>query len=1051
LPRLLSALREERIAAELLTADPARAAALLARLGAQRYVAVRDATRTPGPAPDLIAAVATLPLDPGPTDALAQLAAPGMERALLLFGVPPHTPAIDLLHGSEEGWWDQSPSPEAPVGLWPLPAETLRTLELAGRGAALRDGLDPSGAGLLLFDRALAPAVASGEPKPILVRAAAMSRARKLLPGIALRPHAPGEETELPAPVLIDVEAGPSGSEREALGRRILRLRDAAAELSRSPGARLVVLCEGAGAAAEAARALARTIANEYQAVTVSALVVAADAPRSAAAAALRAHLASGSAERELVVSAEGVALPRLRRARAPIRAPGLEERTVLRLGAPGLGAPAWELAPRRAPGRGEVEVEVAATGLNFRDVMLGLGLLDEEILGPGLTGGSLGFEFSGRVARVGAGGRMPWRVGDAVMGFAADAFASHLTVSAAQLLPAPRGLAIEAAAALPVAGTTAWHALVDRARLRRGETVLVHGGAGAVGLAALGIARALGARVIAAAGTAEKRSLLRRLGADAVVDSRAPDIEAELARVTDGVDVVLNSVAGDAMRETLRALKPFGRFVEIGKRDFLDNTRIGLRPFRHNIAYIGLDIDQLLAHAPRKALRAGRGFLRAVEARRVAPIPAQLLPGARIGDAFRLMQASGHVGKIVIRPEPRGQDRGAAPPRFAPAPGLHVVLGGTRGFGLAIALWLAERGAQDVVIVSRTGRPDQGDQARIDALGVAGRRIRAEALDVTDGAAMRAAFAAWRARHGRIAGVVHAAMVLSDGLLAGVTEEQLDAVLAPKLDGMRAAAAASAPDELQYFLACSSSAVVVGSPGQGAYVAANGFVEGAIRELRAAGVPALAVAWGVIEDVGVVARSRDLAERLRGSTGMDGISSRDALARLDVLLADPARAPVVSGYAVLRPTAAARRLATLRSPLFADVLGEAAAEAEEAVEAVEALDLAGLSPEAAEERLLDVVRGEIGQVLRLPVAEVEADRPLIELGLDSLMALELRLGLEKRTGIELSVLSAVGAAQTARRLAASLLPALRRGTAPEPAALPAPAAEAAAGRRQQP
>ncbi|WP_426959652.1 SDR family NAD(P)-dependent oxidoreductase [Muricoccus radiodurans] len=1073
LPRLLPALREGRLALEVLSADPPRAEATLARLGARGLVGLRDATRAPAPphaAPELVACVATSPLDAASPSPLEQLR--GLGGPPVLIGIPPHAPVLDLLHAAEAGWWDLTPTPDAPVGQWPLPAETARAAEEAGLGPVLRSELDASGAGLLVFAGAetgrRAPVAAKERPQPpgeagagagshlvLHVREAALARARELLPTFDLIPYAGAgpkrdDDPAAPAhpPVVVDLEAGPVSGELAALRQRILRLRDTAAHLSDTPGARLVVLCEGGGAPAEAARATARTLANETPAVEVHAVLPRGATPI-ATAQALRAHLETASPERELVIGPHGVQVPRARRARPSLRAPAPGERTVLRRGPGGLDDLIWEVEPRRAPGPGEVEVAVAATGLNFRDVMLALGLLDEEILGEGLTAGSLGFEFAGHVL---SGGDGPWRPGDLVMGFAQDAFASHLTVPSASLLRAPAGLSPEAAASLPVALTTAWHALVDRAALQRGETVLIHGGAGAVGLAALGIARHLGARVIAAAGTPEKRDLLRRLGADAVVDSRAADFGAQVRAVSDGVDVVLNSVAGDAMRETLRLVRPFGRFVELGKRDFLENTRIGLRPFARNLAFLGVDLDQFLAHAPEAAMRAARAACAAVESGAIRPLPCLALPGTAVGDAFRLMQASGHVGKIVIRPAGRGQDRRPAGGGFVPAPGAHVVLGGTGGFGLATALWLADRGARHVVVASRRGTIGAAELPAVDALRARGIVFAAEGLDVTDTAAVTAAFARWRAAHGGIAGVVHAAMVLEDGLLSGVTARSLDAVLAPKVEGIRAVAGALGEDELQYLVACSSATTLVGSPGQGAYVAANAFLEGAVAELRGRGVPALAVCWGAISDTGVVARTGGLAERLRATTGVAGVTAAEALDHLGRLLENPRAAPAVSGYAVLRWTPGARKLATLRAPLFAGLFATAAAEEESGA----GLDLTGLSRDAAAERLVDAIREEVAAILRLPVTEVDPDRALIDLGLDSLMALELRLGLEKRTGAELTALAALGSTRTARQLAGSLLPALlpaagddgtARAVQQDPPAPTAPRTAAGAGR----
>ena len=1017
LPRLLPRARAGEISLAILAADVEAAERLLARAGAARAVPVLgpDAQRS-GAVFDLALCAAVTPLDGGQPSPLDLLAGLGDAAPPLLVAIPPHHPAIDVLHAATPGWFRFSPSPEQPVGAWPYPSEADEALVQRGFVALRQASLPASGERLVFAQPPRRPAEAEGArrhtfallggegdglaarlaglmPQPVQTPAEAAAWVAEAVPGEGL-------------PALIESAPAVAMDEAAALGERMLRLRELAIALSEGEAtARLYVALEqGADGMptpmAQAMAGYARCLMNEFPAVETCLLAWTPDAPPAVMAAALRRHLAEPLLERELRLTAEGALVPRAaRRMEARARALAAEERSLLGIGPRGLEDFAWALAPRLAPGAGEVELAVTATGLNFRDVMLGLGVLDSEILGEGLTSGSLGFEFAGHVLRVGEGVQ-GFQPGDPVMGFGAQAFASHLTLPADRLFPLGQVLPEEAAAAVPVAFVTAWFGLIERAALKRGETVLIEGAAGGVGMAAVQIAKAHGAIVVAAAGTAEKRALLRHLGADHVVDSRAPDVEDRIRAAVGGVDVVLNSVAGDAMRAALRLVRPFGRFVELGKRDFYDNTRLGLRPFVKNITYIGADIDQLLAHDPAAVRRMVSVIMVLFETGRLRPIPYLAFEGGRVADAFRLMQASGHLGKILVRPSMTAVPPAPAPARFQPAPGVHVVLGGTGGFGLETALWLAAQGAGTVVAVSRRGAVDEAMAARVAQARAAGTDLRTEALDITDAAAVAAAFGRWRAELGPIAGVIHCAMVLEDGMILGLTPEKIARVLGPKVTGMRAVEAAIAGDALQYLVAYSSSTTFVGSPGQSAYVVGNAFLEGAMLGLRARGVPALAVCWGAISDVGVIARTRGLAERLRAATGVSGVTSAEALAHLGTLLADPAAAPAVSAYSVIRWSPAANKLAVLRSPYFADVFAEQGQTGTQGGE--EVLDLSALSPEAATEALLGLVREEVARILRLPPEAVEPDRPLIDIGLDSLMALELRLGVEKRTGVEL-------------------------------------------------
>ncbi|MEO1066802.1 MAG: beta-ketoacyl synthase N-terminal-like domain-containing protein, partial [Pseudomonadota bacterium] len=281
-----------------------------------------------------------------------------------------------------------------------------------------------------------------------------------------------------------------------------------------------------------------------------------------------------------------------------------------------------WQHRVRQAPGPHEVEVEVAATGLNFRDVMWGLGILPDEALEDGFAGATLGFECSGRVIAVGHN-VTKLAVGDPVIALGPACFSSHVTVDEISVSRLPDDVDVVAAATMPVTFLTAYYALDELARLEEDEWVLIQGGAGGVGLAAIQIAQLKGARIIATAGTDEKRNLLRTLGVDHVLDSRSLDfVDAVMAITGEGVDVVLNSLFGEAMERGIELLKPFGRFLELGKRDYYGNTKIGLRPFRRNITYYGIDADQLLSQKPKLAERLFKELMAHFESGQFSPLP---------------------------------------------------------------------------------------------------------------------------------------------------------------------------------------------------------------------------------------------------------------------------------------------------------------------------------------------------------------------------------------------------------------------------------------------
>jgi NADPH:quinone reductase-like Zn-dependent oxidoreductase/acyl carrier protein len=669
-----------------------------------------------------------------------------------------------------------------------------------------------------------------------------------------------------------------------------------------------------------------------------------------------------------------------------------------------------WAPARRPAPSAGEVEIEVEATGLNFRDVMWALGLLPEEILEDGFAGATLGLECAGRVLRVGPGVN-EFQAGDRVLAFAKSAFATHVCVPSAVLARIPEGVATETAATIPVAFLTAYYSLISLARLRRGEWLLIHGGAGGVGLAALDIARWRGARVIATAGSPEKRDLVRALGAEHVLDSRSGAFVDDVLRITkdQGVAVVLNSLSGEAMERSISVLKPFGRFVELGKRDYVANTHIGLRPFRRNLSYFGVDLDQLILNDSAQGRRLFRSVMRLFEDGSLSPLPFRKFKANEIVDAFRLMQQAGHIGKIIISPPGKGEIKQLPDRSFvAPSDKTILITGGLGGFGLESARWLVDRGARHLVLVGRSGAANDAAQQALKDFKARGVNVRAASCDVSDERALR------KLMHDiadmpRLGGVIHAAMVLDDFVLANFSRERLERVLEPKMLGAANLDRLTRDHPLDFFVLYSSATTLVGNPGQSAYVAANGYMEGLARRRRKEGLPALAVGWGAIEDVGILTRMDNVKDSLSNRVGVTPIKSRAALDKMGEILAGPPSA-LQDGVVFIAPMnwgKARDFLPSLRSPTFADLArGQDAAEASERGTIDVGAIMAAEGRDAARRQVCDIIVEELARILRLPQEDVPRAKPLAEIGLDSLMGVELAISIEERFTLQGSLTS---------------------------------------------
>ncbi|MDR0238832.1 MAG: SDR family NAD(P)-dependent oxidoreductase [Deltaproteobacteria bacterium] len=663
-----------------------------------------------------------------------------------------------------------------------------------------------------------------------------------------------------------------------------------------------------------------------------------------------------------------------------------------------------WLAASARIPAPGEIEARIMSVGLNFRDVMLTMGLLPDYAVENGFAGATLGLEFSGVVTKVGDGVR-DFAPGDAVVGFAPACFASHVVTPASAVTRLPEQWDFAATATAPTAFFTAYYSLKYLALLQPGEKVLIHGAAGGVGLAAIQAARHLRAEIYATAGSDEKRDFLRLLGIRNIFDSRSLSFERDILTATngEGVDAVLNSLAGEAMRRSIATLKPFGRFIELGKRDFVENTILGLRPFKNNISYFAVDADQLLTGRPQLAADVFREIMELFREGIFTPLPYLAFPADQAADAFRIMQQARHVGKIVVSCD-------EAPPINVPPQGAsrHPVLdgastwlitGGLSGFGLATARRLADLGVRRLVLVGRRGRETSGADNVIAEFAARGAEACAEACDIADAEAVAALIRRVREAMPPIRGIVHAAAVFDDRVLARLDAQSLEAVLSPKLAGAWHLHKATLNQPLDHFILYSSVSAALGNPGQAGYSAANTGLEGLTLLRRRMGLPASCVAWGPIGDTGYLARNEAVKKSLEQHLGRSALTSAEALEQFDAILADNACPRILAN---LDWGLVGRRLSQTAKSRFALVLrGANALEFAENFGDIQSL-IAGKTSDEIREIVRGMIIGEVAKVLSLGVERIDPGRTLQSLGMDSLMAVELAAGLEQRFGIHL-------------------------------------------------
>jgi acyl transferase domain-containing protein/D-arabinose 1-dehydrogenase-like Zn-dependent alcohol dehydrogenase/acyl carrier protein len=639
------------------------------------------------------------------------------------------------------------------------------------------------------------------------------------------------------------------------------------------------------------------------------------------------------------------------------------------------------EPRPGRSLGELEVRIGVRAAGMNFRDVVTALGLVP-----PRGEGERLGSEGAGVVLDVGAGVE-DLRPGDRVMGMLSGGFGPVAVADRRTLAPLPAGWSDAQGASLPAVFLTAYYGLVDLADLKAGERLLVHAAAGGVGMAAVQMAQHVGAEVFATASPG-KWEALRSMGLaeDHICSSRDLAFRERFLEVTsgEGMDVVLNSLAGEYVDASLDLLPRGGRFVEMGKTDIRDADELAGRD--PGLAYRAFDLaeagpDRLGEMLARVLDLLDQGALR--------PLPLRAFDVRRAPEAFRHMSQARHVGKIVLTiPQ-------AAREPFASA----LVTGGTGGLGAIVARHLVrEHGVRSVVLVSRQGAHAPGAGELRSELEQLGAEVRLAACDVARREQL-AALLDELSQPPEI--VVHAAGALDDATVESLSAEQVERVLAPKLDGAWHLHELTQAMDVRAFVLFSSAAGTLGAPGQGNYAAANVFLDALAAHRQARGLPAISLAWGSWErSSGMTARLSEVDLRRIKRAGFEALSDRDGLALLDRALAcgEALTVPVGLDEQALRAGASSQTLPALLTGLV-----RTPSRAGRRAGGSLGRRLAGLEGAERRRAALDAVRGEVAAVLGHDAATaIDEERAFKDLGFDSLLAVELRNRLERLTGLRL-------------------------------------------------
>ncbi|MXY14650.1 MAG: SDR family NAD(P)-dependent oxidoreductase [Proteobacteria bacterium] len=616
-----------------------------------------------------------------------------------------------------------------------------------------------------------------------------------------------------------------------------------------------------------------------------------------------------------------------------------------------------------------EVRVEVDAAGLNFWDVFRSLGFIEE---------GMLGREMCGRVIETGSEVSSVM-TGTRVIGLGFGAFGPQMITREELVSAAPSGYSVTELATVPSAYVSAALSY-ELSGLQAGERVLIHAGAGGVGLAAIQLAQAAGAEVLATA-SLPKQAYLRSLGVEHLFDSRTTAFGEQILEVTGGtgVDVVLNSLTSEGFIDaSLSCLRQGGRFVELARKDILSPEEMAA--VRPDVGYDILELDVLKKTDPAWVGRVLDNVTGQLASGEIGPIVHSRWPLAEAGAALRFMRSARHLGKIVVTAPALSTGR-------LRQDATYLVTGGLGGIGIAVADWLVGQGAGTLVLNGRRS-PDAEAESAIRELRERGASIHVEIADVTDAPAMDRMMSHIDQELPPLAGVIHSVGVLSDGALTNQNWERFEQVLGPKILGAWHLHRSTLDRDLDFFILFSSRVGVMGNPGQANHAAANAFLDQLAGHRRALGLAGQAIAWGAWSEIGEAAEQKDRIERQRSALGGRWFTPQQGLKALERLVRQDVTTSVVMSmdWSVFEKAVGARP-PFLEEMLVTDDEAEAGAVASSA----DVMTRLQQTPTSERGRLLEsYLQGEVQAVLRLPSAP-EPAVGFFDLGMDSLMAVELR------------------------------------------------------------
>jgi NADPH:quinone reductase-like Zn-dependent oxidoreductase/short-subunit dehydrogenase/acyl carrier protein len=657
-----------------------------------------------------------------------------------------------------------------------------------------------------------------------------------------------------------------------------------------------------------------------------------------------------------------------------------------------------------------DVQVEVHASALNFKDLMLALGMLenpmgfDSETLKYRESSVNLGLEFSGIVTGVGLTASQTFQIGDQVFGFANHCFSSQIITHQDFVVKKPSHLSHTDAVSLPIVFATVYAGLIVKAQVKPGEIVLIHSAAGGIGQAAIQLCRYIGANVICTVGSNDKREFLKKTyGCSQFANSHSTEEwKSDVLKLTNGqgVDIVLNSLKGDAIKAGLECLKTGGRFIEIGKVDILNHSKLDMNLLLRDLSFLSVQIDILMQSQTDKIQQYIQAVSQLASAKHISPIVDSVYELKDTELAFRFLMSGQHKGKLILnmKSEPPNVHRSST--IYNPTV-CYILSGGTGALGLQLVQHMSIRGARQFILLSRQGTAslrssDVAMLARLERFGIQtyiGKVDVAKREDIDR--VLQEAQDKWSISSSKYS-VLHLAMVLDDAPISKLNIQRMKNVMQCKVQGAINLLQSIPDDKLEHVIFFSSAASTFGNPSQANYSAANTFLDSYANQLsRSSKAKVRVLNLGLVEDVGILAEDWKLKQILTAKGFAGGLTSSGVAQLVDhaflvddneyqMLYGNFQMEDLIRSYPILKT-----RLEHLIDHTISNSSGSAGTSSN------------------GNEVTVESVTAYVSTLLA--TSNLDATESLTVQGLDSLLAVELSAGLKKQFGLAISQLALLG------------------------------------------